>query len=193
MDLGRESLNLLAHTYRDKSLDTFIRGLKGKMSIHLGRKEPTDFPHLLQLCLKMENQFTRAQFTNSHNHGVKINRQHYQPPTQIPPMAHYSGNNRPSFYPQLAFMPQPSTNIKQFNPVAPMYLRNSSNQFVQPQFYQNRNFQPPRPVAPKPQPRLEPMEIDPSMQSRAVNYMNRPAPNNRFVCQKTYRSVRLSA
>ena len=43
------------------------------------------------------------------------------------------------------------------------------------------NFPPPRPLAPKPQSRPIPMDVDHSMQSRAVNYMNRPRPNDKYI------------
>lgn len=169
LDVGKEALDILAQTYRDKALDVFIRGLKGQMSIHLGMKEPTDLPQALQLCLKMENQFARAQFANSHNPIVKNNK-------QTLPKAQYQNKNQLPFYPQLTYLPQHSGIQQTYsNPI-----RNNYNQPYYPQFHQNKNLPPPRPSAPKPQPKPEPMEIDTSMQSRAVNYMNRPAQNNRF-------------
>lgn len=174
LDVGKEALDILAQTYRDKALDIFIRGLKGQMSIHLGMKEPTDLPQALQLCLKMENQFARAQFANSHNPTVKNNRLNFQKPPH--PKTHFQNTNQMPFYPQLAYLPQHS-GVRQNNSNPPIYPRNNYNQHNYPQ---NQNLQPPRPTAPKPQPKPEPMEIDASMQSRAVNYMNRPAQNNRF-------------
>lgn len=95
MDIGRESLDILAQTYRDKALDTFIRGLKGQMSIHLGMKEPKDLPQALMLCLKMENQTTRTQFANSYGHNPKL-------PQQLPPRNPYRPNINPSSYLHIA-------------------------------------------------------------------------------------------
>lgn len=180
MDISRESLDILSQTYRDKALDTFIRGLKGQMSIHLGMKEPKDLPQALQLCLKMENQVVRAQFANSHGHQAKINKHSVQLPPQLPPRAQYYPNTNTVFYPQLAYVPNthPMQNIYQ-GPT--MQARNFSNQLAQGQNFKNSNhFNPPRPTAPKPQPRPEPMDVDTSMRSRAVNYMNRPVNVNQF-------------
>ena len=42
------------------------------------------------------------------------------------------------------------------------------------------NTVPQRPTGPKPQPRPEPMEVDQSFRSRAINYMNRPASGDKF-------------
>lgn len=186
MDISRESLDLLAQTYRDKALDTFIRGLKGHLPIHLGMKEPRDLPQALQLCLKMENQIARAHFANSHGQTNRTNMQsapqypprHPQVATQLHPRGQYHTNS--SFYPQLAHMPQPYSNGQHFKPAPFTRPQHYYNQLPQGQFHPNNYAQPPRPLAPKPQPRPEPMDIDPSTRSRAVNYMNRPAQNQFF-------------
>ena len=60
MELGRESERLMTKLYRDKALDTFIRGLRGDLSRLLGMKEPSDLPSALHLCLKLENQSYRS-------------------------------------------------------------------------------------------------------------------------------------
>lgn len=40
MDVGTEAMHLLTRTYRDKALDTFIRGLKGDLPRLLGMRNP---------------------------------------------------------------------------------------------------------------------------------------------------------
>lgn len=175
MDIGREARDLLAQTYRDKALDVFIRGLKGNLSIHLGMKEPKDLPQALHLCLKMENQFVRSQFVNSNKSNNT--RTLTQPPSRVQ-YSHQDRNQR-NFYPQLAHMPQIS-NHQQFRPAFPMRNFNNYNQVPQVQKYSNQNFGPPKPNTSKPQPRPEPMDVDSSVRSRAVNYINRPVPNNNF-------------
>ena len=69
MEVGAEALNLLTMTYRDKALDTFIRGLNGDLPKLLGMKEPIDLPQALHLCLKLENQKFRSNhvFANNNN------------------------------------------------------------------------------------------------------------------------------
>lgn len=61
MDIGAEAMRVLIQTYRDKALETFIRGLKGNLSDLLGMKEPIDLPQALHLCMKYENQHAKPQ------------------------------------------------------------------------------------------------------------------------------------
>lgn len=77
------------------------------------------------------------------------------------------------FYPQLAYIPninrqiwQPRQNINNFG-----QPRKNTNNFEQP-LNQYLPFRPP-----KPQLRPIPMDVDESMHSRRVNYMNRPVQN----------------
>lgn len=77
----------------------------------------------------------------------------------------------PSFYPQLTFMPQvkhntPYVNKPQITPQIQHTPRPYSTGAI------------PKALPPKPQPKPEPMDIDQSMRTRNVNYMNRPAQNN---------------
>lgn len=170
MDIGREALDLLAQTYRDKALDAFTRGLRGNLSLHLGMKEPKDLPQALHLCLKMENQFARSHFADLHNQTHKSNNNKPLHSPQNRPQ--YQDKTRKPFYPQLAFIPQPSFNHHQYRSGNPTGYQNQ-NHF-------NPKFIPPRPIAPKPFPRPEPMDVDTSMKTRAVNYMNRPNLNNQM-------------
>lgn len=171
MDIGQESLHLLTQTYRDKALDTFIRGLKGDLPRLLAMKEPTDLPKALHLCLKLENQ----NFRTSYAHNRKF--------TTIPT------RNQPTFYPELAHIPpppRPRQTIKQFQRQQPPHVLNYyQNQGAIPKYNQynqnhHTNYTPPRPFIPKPQPRPEPMDVDHSMRTRNINYMNRPANNGLY-------------
>ncbi|CAD6995699.1 unnamed protein product, partial [Ceratitis capitata] len=77
-----------------------------------------------------------------------------------------------TFYPQLAHEPQNNQLRWKARP-------QSSNQI------QLTNA-PPRP--PKPQPKPEPMEVDQSIHSRRINYMNKP-PQNQFQGKRPPQSV----
>lgn len=57
---------------------------------------------------------------------------------------------------------------------APNSFNNQFQQIPIAQALPNQPFFPPRPIATKPQPRPEPMDIDRSIHSRQINYMNRP-------------------
>lgn len=186
MDVGTEAMHLLTRTYRDKALDTFIRGLKGDLPRLLGMREPVDLPQALHLCLKLENQNFRSHYALVNN-GQPRRTLDIRPP--LPP----KGINN-EFYPELAFMPQPRLNTTPpYRPPQPNYQYQSPQtnyQFQHPQptyqyqhpYQQNQyiprpNNPPPRP-AQKPQPRPEPMDIDPSLRTRNLNYMNKPRPND---------------
>lgn len=168
MEVGAEAMNLLTRTYRDKALDTFIRGLRGDLPRLLGMREPADLPQALHLCLKLENQNFRSHYALNNQNQMR-RYQDFKP--SLPPRK-FNAPPRPNreFYPQLAYMPQP-----RLNPINPY-------KGPQPNFQQQSqrpNNIPPRPF-PKPQPRPEPMDVDPSMRTRNVNYMNRPRPNDFF-------------
>lgn len=49
MDISRESATLLTQIYRDKALDTFLRGLNGDLPKLLGILEPSDLSQALHL------------------------------------------------------------------------------------------------------------------------------------------------
>lgn len=151
LNTSNESLMLLTKSYREKALDTFVRGLNGDLPRLLGIREPVDLPQALHLCLKLENQSYRA----NHVHSVKK----YQFP-QLPPRRNIHPTQKRPFYPQLAHIPQVNQQVWQ-----PRH-----------QAFPHNSYQPPRPS--RPQPRPEPMEIDQSLRSRQINYMNRPHQNN---------------
>ncbi|GBP07838.1 Retrovirus-related Gag polyprotein from transposon HMS-Beagle [Eumeta japonica] len=152
LQMSNESLSLLSKSYRDKALDTFIRGLNGDLPRLLGMREPTDLPQALHLCLKLENQNFRA----NHANNAKRN----QPP-HLPPKRNFGNPPKQSFYPQLAYIP-----------------RTTQQRYQPPNQWNQLNTNPPRP--PKPQPRPEPMEVDQSLRSQRINYMNRPQQNQFF-------------
>lgn len=80
MELGRESELVMTKLYRDKALDTFIRGLRGDLPRLLGIKEPTDLPSALHLCLKLENQTYRINHASD-----KIQQNTFRSTPQGPP------------------------------------------------------------------------------------------------------------
>lgn len=144
-EMSNESLRMITQSYRDKALDTFIRGLNGDLPRLLGIREPVDLPQALHLCLKLDNQ----NFRMNHAHNVKTA---YQTP-QLYPKRRSSQEQLQSFYPKLAYLPQPNQVNWQSRQQFPNQIQHTST--------------PPRP--PKPQPRPEPMEVDESKQSRRIN------------------------
>lgn len=173
MDIGQESLHLLTQTYRDKALDTFIRGLKGDLPRLLAMKEPTDLPKALHLCLKLENQNYRTNYAQN----IK-SKQNFRP---VPPRNnHVVTPNR--FYPELAHIPppprpqRPSDQFHRQQPVQTYRNNNYQNQGAYPKYTQYNN-PPPRPFVQKPP---EPMDIDQSIRTHNINYMNKPVNNGLY-------------
>lgn len=157
MDMSNESMNNLTRTYRDKALDTFIRGLRGDLPRLLSMREPTDLPQALHLCMKLQNVDYRTQYANNNYR----NRQNTPPipPRRTPSQAMPTPAPRKHFYPELYHQPGTQQQFQRNFQHPPRY---------QNQFNNNRQF-------PKPIPRPEPMDVDNSIQTRQVNYQNRPS------------------
>ncbi|HBS53332.1 MAG TPA: hypothetical protein DD806_04955, partial [Flavobacterium sp.] len=91
MEMSQEALNVMTRAYRDKALDTFIRGLKGDLPRLLSMKEPEDLPQALYLCLKLQNVDYRVQHSSNIQQRIT---------PQVPPRTHTN------FYPQLLQNPK---------------------------------------------------------------------------------------
>lgn len=170
MDLGNEALSVMTTSYRNKALDTFVRGLKGDLPRLLSIKEPENLPQALYLCQKLKNVDYRIQ----HSHG-NIG---FQKPPQLPPKRiqthqnNYS-NNQNNFFPELAHNPGnvSKPNFTNFKTKAnPNYQNPNQN------YQQNPNFRVNKP---------EPMEVDNSIRTNRVNYQNRPINNKRPLSAQT--------
>ncbi|XP_067642006.1 retrovirus-related Gag polyprotein from transposon HMS-Beagle isoform X1 [Eurosta solidaginis] len=187
MEIGEEAVHLLTENYRAKALDTFVRGLSGDLPRLLGIKEPKSLPEALHLCLKLENQNFRAyhannQMSNSRQQSFNSpnpRQQHFT--VKYPqPQSYQQLQPQSRFYPELAHLPQPISNPIPQNyhqqnlnpPNYQLYANQNPNQVnrYQPQNpFNQQHHAPPRP--PKPP---QPMDVDESVRTRAVNYMNRP-------------------
>lgn len=165
MEMSQETLTKMTQTYRDKALDTFVRGLSGDLPRLLSIKEPMDLPQALQLCLKLHNVTYRAQHANSYRNPRS--NQPFVPAPPLPPRRHsFTTQSKPippprnNFFPELLHNPQKS--------FTPNYTR-QTNQPVQQQYTPYNS----RPLPPKPLPRQERMDWE-TIRSKAVNYQNRP-------------------
>lgn len=174
MEMGQEAINVMTTSYREKALDTFIRGLKGDLPRLLSMREPTDLPQALYLCQKLQNVDYRVQ--HSHQSSFNFNSARNIPP--IPPRRMQVQHNN-TFYPELTHNPQKITrpNFTDFKPRTQQYLpqTNFRNNFNTPNNtnfglnYNNNNYN-----YNKNNTRPEPMEVDSSVRTRNVNYQNRP-------------------
>lgn len=159
MEMSAEAMSILVNSYRDKALDTFVRGLRGDLPRLLSMREPADLPEALHLCLKLENMNYRTQYANNNNRTAR--RMQYSIPSPIP-QRQVQNVRGPT--PRFNFAPE--LTYKQQQPFFPNNYQ--PHQPIRPQNRQN--------LPPKPQPRPEPMDVDQSIQTRAVNYQNRPSP-----------------
>jgi len=63
LDASQETVQSLTAMYREKALDTFVRGLNGNLAQLMAIKEPHDLGHALHLYTLLENQNTRNSQT----------------------------------------------------------------------------------------------------------------------------------
>jgi len=174
MDVSQETIQSLTTMYREKALDTFVRGLNGNLAQLLAIKEPHDLGHALHLCSLLENQTTRNNQTPKNIYSGK-------PPT-LPPRTHQPFRMvgaKQNFHPHLYHNP------KQMQVVAATG-KFPFTQTTQPNYYNQANSDQARQLTPyisptpppRPQPKAVPMEVDQSIRSRHINYMNKPANND---------------
>lgn len=197
LELDENSLKAMTNTYREKALDTFIRGLNGDLPRLLSVREPTSLPQALHICLKLDNM----NFRMSHAHG-QMSRTNTQR-DRIGTTSFPSTSGR-KFYPELAYiggimptrppLPPRLNTIPNFNSnynanynhgYRNPNVRASIHQSLGPKFqpnpesqngHLNQNNQTQYPNYRKP-PMGEPMDVDRSVQTGRVNYMNRPQVN----------------
>lgn len=202
LELEENSLHAMTNTYREKALDTFVRGLNGDLPKLLSVREPTSLPQALHICLKLDNMNFRRNY--AHGQSVKNNVQRDRtgapnftngrfypelayvggtPPIRppIPPryniVSNYNRNQnfQPNFNPNYNRGPNYGHNPNFQSNVNPTYGHN-------PNYNHNLNspgnFRPNSGFQNNPHGnRVEPMDVDKSIQTRQVDYMNRPSNN----------------
>lgn len=183
-----EVIRALTNNYRGKALDTFVRGLNGDLPRLSAIKEPKDLSHALHLCGLVENQEQRNSF------APKIRQQPPPvPPRQMTrlvthrPLQNASSTQWRNFDPRLYHTPRPAIYQHSMPPTganqntAPQPYRPPQNSYIPYQMQLPTQGQqqvaPPRPYAPKSYPKPVPMEVDHSVRSKQIDYMNRPQDN----------------
>lgn len=182
MEMSTEAMNILVNSYRDKALDTFVRGLRGDLPRLLSMREPADLPEALHLCLKLENINYRTQYANNSNNNTSRRIQG----SILPPVPSRQALNprapgftpKRNFYPELTYYQQQDFPANNYRPHQTFRPQNQQQTFPVNNHQPHQTFYPQnrQQLPPKPQPRPEPMDVDQSIQSRAVNYQNRPSP-----------------
>lgn len=151
--------------FRDKCLDAFIRGLERPLSMLLKSSNPSSLGQAYHFCVEYYNMDIRtAPFRNEF--GGQSAPKPKEPP-RLPPRL--QAPTRPILPPLPPHQRPPiNQNVHQTNPFRQNYTQTNP-------FRQN-SFQPFKPMhqAPRPLPPPEPMEVDPSIRTRNINYGNRP-------------------
>lgn len=175
-EFNNEVVNSKKKFYQEIGLKVFLAGLKEPLGPIVRAQSPGTLKEALRLCAEENNyHYVRNPFKThippipppkpqsypaQSNHNaiprppIRVFPNNFQKPK---PFARYPNPN--------PFRPPWNANPfkNQSNPFKPQPNPNFSNPFKQPFPKQNAHF--PKPV---------PMEIDPSIRSRAMNYMNRP-------------------
>lgn len=172
--------------YQQMGLKVFLSGLKDPLGPIIRAQAPRNMKEALRLCLEEKNYHFGKYTPKPQPPPIPSKLQHYTPNPkpfhQFPPIQNrnpFPIQNRNPFQQKFPSFQQYQPRPQQFNQFKPFPYKPTPNPFNVPR---NQNpFQRPQPsynpfvnnnanVQPKP----TPMEVDPSMRSRNMNYMNRP-------------------
>lgn len=167
--------------YQELGLKVYLAGLKEPLGPIIRAQSPKSLKEALRLCLEEGNyNYVKNPFKPVPQIPPKPNHQTtnlFQPPSRsiMYPPRQFQPPLRP-FHPPPIAMQQPS---RAFQPV-PGFSNNFPRSFQQ----NPQNFQRPPPAYPQrnvfaqkqsiPLPKPTPMDVDPSIRTRQINYMNRP-------------------
>lgn len=159
-DYSDETMNALIESHRSRALDIFIRGLNGDLPRMLTIQKPQTLPEAYASCLEIQN----LNYRNIPIHRRDFNNTIVAPINQM-------------------FPPKPEQFRPRTNQLTTQHRNQAYNIQHQNQYQKDTQRQhqwtpqiqpPPLPTQPKP---AVPMEIDRSIQSKQINYMNRPGPS----------------
>lgn len=186
-----EAVKALIETYNEKALDAFMRGLDGELlGQFLKNYRPESLAQAYAYCISFQNiefrkKMTRGSIPEKHNgpkNFIPNNSNNPKIPPKLPPKPQMQ--NKPNY-------PQPPKFFRPvYYPQQPVVFRQQQQPVISQQQRQpppvpsrqppNNPFrQPAGPSQPTNQQRNqpEPMEVDPSIRTRQVNYSNRPDSN----------------
>ena len=161
--------------YQEIGLKVFLAGLKEPLGPIIRAQAPSSMREALRLCSEESNyNYVRNPF-KTHTPPVPPKPQHqttFNPQFKFP---QYPQMHKQQFFQPKPFPPNSHPQQKPFNFNA---TNNPFRQYPNPNpFIQQRQMPPTQnSFAPRfnPQPKPVPMEVDPSVRSRKINYMNRP-------------------
>lgn len=153
---SEETVKALVGTYRNRALDIFIRGLKQDLSGMIIIQRPRTLPEAYSACLELQN------LTMRNNIIYAKTKSHDSISTETTPRP---GPSRP---PKL-FAARLGWQNKGYRPGNGQHNNNYSN-------FRTNGYSNYKPALPPRYPAIkqEPMEVDRTIQSRRVNYINNP-------------------
>lgn len=183
-----EASKAMIETFNDKALDAFVRGLDGDIGKFLKNYRPDSLAGAYAYCISFQNIEFRKNLTRARIPETPQGPRNMIPlpnnriPPRLPPKPIYPIMRKPNPHfipPRQTFNPRPFPQQPQaFNPrpfiqqqpqaFNPRYFQQQpQQQFYKPQIPPRNNFQKP-----------EPMEVDPSIHTKQINYGNRPQNQN---------------
>lgn len=151
---SEETVNALIATHRNRALDIFIRGLSPELSRMVIIQRPRTLPEAYSACLELQNLTMRNNILHTKPPLRNNDHRFSQLRGAAPPRPERPYNNS-----------HPPNNSGNYS-----WQRGNNNNH---HGNYNPNYRPvPYPRAPQIKP--EPMEVDRSMQTKKVDYMNRP-------------------
>lgn len=151
-DYNQETIAALIETYRNRALDVFIRGLNGELSKMLTIQRPQTLPEAYSSCLEIQN----LSYRNLQIHTRNFNNSVTSPINKMSEIKREQIGMRRT--------------VNQHKNI-PVQQRNLSYNIQ----HNVSSRPPPRPSQPKPPVQ---MEVDPSVQTKQINYINRPSESN---------------
>lgn len=170
-----ETVNALITTHRNRALDIFVRGLRPELSQMIIIQRPRTLPEAYSACLELQNLTLRNNILHTKNNLSKGNA--YANPQQAsnapprPPRTHYNNNQRPN------------NSRNNWHNKGNNYRHNQESGYKPATEGGYKPAPPPRTDHTKSQP----MDVDRSMQTRKVDYMNRPRQAEKRSASETYR------
>ena len=176
--------------YQEIGLKVFVAGLREPLGPIVRAQAPETLREALRLCAEENNyNYVRNPFKNHQTPAIPPRKNVPMLNKLPPPRLPHTNFSNPPYNPNPFKQPFQNNNQHQFklpqfnpNPFKPQLNQNLFRS--QPQnpfkihyqnypkpFQNNQNVFAPRPTI---QPKPTPMEIDPSIRSRQINYMNRP-------------------
>lgn len=167
---GEETINALVTTHRNRALDIFIRGLNPELSKMVIIQRPRTLPEAYSACLELQNLTMRNNILHTKFQPKMFAQAPAQQHAAIPPRP-----PRPHFNNNQVSNPRNNWQQKSNN----YRLSNIDSRFKPVPYPRSHHLRP------------EPMDVDRTVQTRKVDYMNRPTSGAKANTNQFFKQPRL--